>query len=153
MKTCVMCKGRLEAVTVGEVIDVDGHAFAARIPAARCTSCRETFIGAEDLAAFETAVAVRLADAGASSPGAFRFMRKAVGLKASDLAALLDVTAETMSRWENGKLPIPRAPAALLGAMVRDAAEGRTVTRDALARLGNPRKLGKRVRVTVKGAA
>jgi DNA-binding transcriptional regulator YiaG len=32
-----------------------------------------------------------------------RFLRKAIGMRAADLARFLDVTAETMSRWENDR--------------------------------------------------
>lgn len=35
-----------------------------------------------------------------------KFLRKAMGMSAKDLGELLEVTQETMSRWENDKLPI-----------------------------------------------
>jgi DNA-binding transcriptional regulator YiaG len=35
-----------------------------------------------------------------------KFLRRAMGLKATDLADYLDVTPETLSRWENSKEPI-----------------------------------------------
>jgi DNA-binding transcriptional regulator YiaG len=37
-----------------------------------------------------------------------KFARKAMGLRQPDLAALLDVAPETVSRWENDKDPIRR---------------------------------------------
>lgn len=37
-----------------------------------------------------------------------RFARKAMGLRQPDLAALLDVATETVSRWETGADPIRR---------------------------------------------
>jgi DNA-binding transcriptional regulator YiaG len=37
-----------------------------------------------------------------------RFARKAMGLRQPDLAALLDVATETVSRWETGTEPIRR---------------------------------------------
>jgi DNA-binding transcriptional regulator YiaG len=40
--------------------------------------------------------------------GELRFARKAMGLKQPELAALLDVATETVSRWETNKDPIRR---------------------------------------------
>jgi DNA-binding transcriptional regulator YiaG len=40
--------------------------------------------------------------------GELRFARKAIGLKQPELAALLDVATETVSRWETGADPIRR---------------------------------------------
>lgn len=40
--------------------------------------------------------------------GELRFARKAMGLKQPELAALLDVATETVSRWETDKDPIRR---------------------------------------------
>lgn len=39
-----------------------------------------------------------------------RFMRKAIGLKAVELASFLDVVPETLSRWENGREVITANP-------------------------------------------
>lgn len=153
MKTCAICKGRLETAAVDEAIKVDGHVFAAQLPAQRCTKCGETFVTAEAMGQFELAVAAHLAAAGANTHEAFRFMRKTLGLKGTELAALLDVTPETMSRWEGGKVAVPRSPAALLAAMVEDAVHGRTTTRDHLSRMQQPARLGDTVRVSISGAA
>lgn len=153
MKTCAICKGRLEAAAVDESIKVDGHVFAAQLQAQRCTQCGETFVTADAMGLFELAVAAHLAAAGASSHEAFRFMRKALGLKGTELAALLDVTPETMSRWEGGKVPVPRSPAALLAAMVEDAAHGRTTMRDHLSRMQQPARLDDTVRLSIPHAA
>jgi DNA-binding transcriptional regulator YiaG len=40
--------------------------------------------------------------------GELRFARKAMGLRQPELAALLDVATETVSRWETGADPIRR---------------------------------------------
>jgi DNA-binding transcriptional regulator YiaG len=84
----------------------------------------------ELLEAFELDVAGELARHGEASSEAFGFMRRAMGVRAVDLAKLLDVTPETVSRWEHGRQPIDRGAAALLLAMVVDRVEGRTTTND-----------------------
>ena len=97
----------------------------------------------------ELAVAREFADVGVDTGEAFRRMRKALGLRATDLAQLLDLTPETISHWETGKVVINRAAFVALGAMVQDAIDGRTTTRDRLAALGKrryPRALSPRPR-------
>ena len=153
MKLCAICKGKLETAVVDESIKVDGHVFAAQLPAQRCTKCGETFMKAEAIGLFELAIASHLAAAGAGSHEAFRFMRKTLGVKAAELAILLDVSAETVSRWESGKVPVPRSSTALLASMVEDATLGRTTTRDHLQRLQKPAQLGNTVRVSINAAA
>ncbi len=66
----------------------------------------ETYLDWKVLAKLDLAAAQWLADAGARSPETFRFMRKTLGLRAADLAELLDVAPETVSRWERGVLPV-----------------------------------------------
>lgn len=153
LKLCAVCRGPLEPALVEDTIKVDGHTFAAQLPAQRCTKCSETYLTADAVGQFELAVALRLADAGAGSGDGFRFMRKALGLKSVELAGLLDVAAETMSRWESGKLTVPRSSAALLTAMVHDTVDGKTTTRDQLSRLQKPARLGNTVNVTITQAA
>jgi putative transcriptional regulator len=43
-----------------------------------------------------------------------RFLRHELGMSQDTLARLLDVTEQTVRRWEQGKLPIPRAADAIL---------------------------------------
>ena len=148
MKRCYECKsGKLVAVTVEIDRAVAGHTFKAAVPAVRCATCGEETYAGEDLAAFEVAIAGELARHGVVSAEAFSFMRRAIGLMARDLAELLDVAPETVSRWEHGKLPLERCPFALLSAMVLDTLEGRTTTLDRLKALLKPEPLPKLVRL------
>jgi transcriptional regulator with XRE-family HTH domain len=75
---------------------------------------------------------------GPATGEAFRFMRKVLGIPAIELAELLDVAPETVSRWENGKLPIERRALALLASMVLDRVEGVTTTLERLRSLRDP---------------
>jgi DNA-binding transcriptional regulator YiaG len=89
--------------------------------------------------AFDLAVSRELGGRAVCTGEALRFMRSALGLRAADLARLLDVTPETMSHWETGKAPVPRSAFAVVAALVDDAAEGRTATRARLERLASSR--------------
>jgi DNA-binding transcriptional regulator YiaG len=44
----------------------------------------------------------------AGEPEVIRYARKAAGLTQVELAGILEVTAETISRWENGAEPFKR---------------------------------------------
>ncbi len=108
-----------ETVLVGEL------RFIAQLPAMVCPGCGEDLVSAETLRGLERGVAEALARDGARTPEAFRYMRKAIGLKAMDVAELLDVTPETVSRWENGERQPETRAAKLLGILVIDHSAGR----------------------------
>jgi putative zinc finger/helix-turn-helix YgiT family protein len=116
-----------------------GFAASVGVPGRQCTKCKETYVAGSVKHDFELAVARELANLGVHAGEAIRHMRKALGLRASDLAQLLDLTPETISHWETGKVRINRAAFVALGAMIQDASEGRTTTRDRLATLGDER--------------
>jgi DNA-binding transcriptional regulator YiaG len=72
-----------------------------------------------ELAGYERRAAKTvLLDVPAVEGDVLKFARKALGLKQVELAAILDVTAETISRWETGadsfKRPVQLAYAQLL---------------------------------------
>ncbi len=71
-------------------------------------------------------------------------MRKVLGLRATDLGDLLDIAPETISRWENGAIPVEARAFVLLGALVTDRINGRTDTADRLHALRSPKKPPKR---------
>jgi DNA-binding transcriptional regulator YiaG len=126
---------------------VAGRTFKSAIPAIKCAECGEETYAGPDLAAFDLAVAGELASHGVATGEAFSFMRRALGMKALELAELLDVSPETVSRWEHGKLPLERGPVALLTAMVLDRVADTTTTVDRLRALRKPRRLPKLVRL------
>jgi putative zinc finger/helix-turn-helix YgiT family protein len=126
---------------------VDGRKLKAELAAEVCAKCGEAIVAIDELDRFAVAVAVALARAGARSGDAIRAMRKGIGLSATALADLLDVSMETISRWEHGDRDAPRATVALLEAMVLDHAAGTTATIDRLRALRTGPRLAKVVRV------
>ena len=101
--------------------EFDGQTFAADVPATKCDTCGEVLISGPGLVAFDRAVTVRLAHSGKVGPRGFRWLRGAAGLEAKRLAGLLDVTAGTVSRWENGKQTLDRRAIALVCALALQA--------------------------------
>jgi DNA-binding XRE family transcriptional regulator len=108
-------------------------------PAHRCVACGDVQIAGTVLARAQLAVGRELADRGVHDGEALRHMRKALEIRAVDLARLLDVTPETISHWETGRALPARAAFAAVAAMVEDALEGRTATRDRLSVLADGR--------------
>ena len=153
MKRCTHCDkgGVLASRTAENSREVGGHLFVAFLPAQACTACDKLYFDNNVLERFELHVAGKLADAGVSTGPAFRFMRKSLGMRATDLAALLDVSAETISRWETEKRAVDRGALALVGALVRDNLEGRTSTLEQLRALREPRPLAKTIQLDLSG--
>lgn len=140
-RKCPTCRaGQLTDGTTEHTAKVGARTFVATLPARLCANCDEAIIGAEHLRAFERALERALVDVGADDGAALRYVRKGAGLTGVELARLLGVAAETVSRWENGAQTPDRATVALLGALALDALDGRTTTRDRLDALARPRE-------------
>ncbi len=148
-RRCPHCQsaGRWVEKVLDASREVSGHRFVAPLPAKECSACSHAQFDVESERRFALAVARILADSGLATGEAFRFMRKAIGMRATELAELLDLAPETISRWETEKRAVDRGALALMGNLVRDRLDGRTTTLDGLRALRSPRKLGATVRV------
>lgn len=111
-KVCPICeRGTLrahrETVTrLGVELEVIGE---------RCSACGETLVSNDEATRQELALAAGLVARGVRAGNEFKLVRKAAGLMATEVAELLDVRPETVSRWERGEVEIPRAVAFALG--------------------------------------
>lgn len=153
MKRCAICKAKAVRVTAPDTLDVGEQTFRADVPAWKCTSCGEVFYPSESVRSFEFSVADVLAQSGASSGEAFRFMRKVLGLRANELADLLGVVPDTISRWEKGKRPVDRGAMLTLGSLVDDQFRGRSTTLERLTALQKPARAAKSVRIELRHVA
>ena len=145
---CRKCGGRkFHRKKRTSTFTVDGTTFRVGVPMRVCDNCGERNIAGADLQVAELKVAARLAKAGKISPDSFRFLRQALGLRSQELAQLLDVALESVSRWENGRRALDRSAWVLLATMVLEANDGSRATRDRLAALREPTPLPKTVRV------
>jgi putative zinc finger/helix-turn-helix YgiT family protein len=135
---CVECGEReFEEKRKTETIEAADMKFAAEVPVDVCAKCGHEYLHGPAMVEFERRVAVELARRGAPMPETFRRLRKALGLRAADLAALLEVRPETISRWENGQTEVDWPSYLLTWWMVEDLLEGRSDTMD---KLKAPRK-------------
>src|SRR5262245_61115730 len=120
---CAACKGRLKVAKIELRREIAGRVFTATVRGLQCGACGETYTEGSDGERFDLAVANALMSAEPTGE-AFRFLRKMAGLRAADLAPLLGVTGDTISRWETGKRPVDRVAFALVGLLVQDQATG-----------------------------
>jgi hypothetical protein len=120
-------------------------------PQTRCAQCGEML--AEPLPEdVDLACARLLADLGSATGGAFRYLRRSLRFKATDVATLLRVRPETISRWENSNRQVDRAAWLALAAIVDDRIQDRRTTEDRIRATDHPTIPANPVRV-VAGVA
>lgn len=140
-RRCPSCKQSDLVEGIGrEEIQVGGHLFEAELAVRRCDSCGEVVIKLDDWGKFEREIAGWFARTGVLSGEVFRFMRKAAGLRAKELAELLDVTPETISRWEKEHRQPDRKAMMVLGDLVLDRLRGEETALNRLRALGKERQ-------------
>lgn len=113
----VMCEGETVLTTT-----VSGMRFDDTVAAKVCfaDACGEAIVDCEVLVRSELWVASELSRHGVRTGEAFKFMRKALGLRGTDLADLFDVTSDTVSRWERGATGLDVLPFVMLGILVEE---------------------------------
>lgn len=146
MRRCKKCEKGKRAGAQRYEIELGRRTFEGEVRGWRCRVCGERYHDGPDLEHFDQLVARWLAENGFETGAEFKFMRKAAGIRAADLAEWMGVTPETVSHWETGKHPSDVTTRALLAAIVLDALGGKTATRDRLDAQRSPARR-KRIRV------
>lgn len=113
-------------------VSVGGVLFVAQLPVVSSASGAHEGWLDETLERHDVAIGAWLVEHGARTGDSLRWLRKTLGMKAIELAEVLGVTAETISRWENDRLEVDPIAWVVIGAIVRDHAAGETHTVDAL---------------------
>lgn len=149
MQSCAQCGGAITRTKKEQARLVLGSTFLVRAPAFACRSCRAVFTPGEILTRVDLEVATVLAMRGLVNGESLRFMRKALGLRAFELAALLDVTAETMSRWEHDQRGVDLSAWIVVGGVVLERAGRPTETLRRLLATKKPVKLPKTIKLSL----
>jgi DNA-binding XRE family transcriptional regulator len=102
------------------------------VSAIKCGGCGEVFLNGPDLGRAELLAGGEAMARGLRDGGTFKFIRKALGLRASELGDLLDVSPETISRWENSHRAAERSVWNTLADLVSDKLHGKKTTLDRL---------------------
>jgi DNA-binding transcriptional regulator YiaG len=146
---CVQCGHvGLKHTTANHEVRVGDHVVRGVLPAEACPKCKEVYVGGEAMERLELQVAADVARSGNVSGASFRFLRKALGLQAKDMQAVIGTPAETISRWEKGARDVDRFAWITLATMVIDKAEDRAPsTRDVAKATMEPKPFPKLVRV------
>lgn len=136
---CESCDSNNAKITqvVHETV-VGEHVFKSRVNAIECPKCGELVAG-DELARAEFEVASELVVCGIVNKESFRFLRSVLDMNGRQTAELLNVTPETVSRWESGARELEWLAWAHLAAMVRDKADGRHDTAEQLRAMRSPR--------------
>lgn len=118
---CVVCGGRMR-------VTGDTHQYQecglrgvtlVGVIVRQCDKCGEHEVAIPNLEGLHRAIARSLAQRHSALLGPeVRFLRKWLGHSGQDFAALMGVTAETVSRWENGKRVLPSVADRALRLMV-----------------------------------
>lgn len=151
VRTCAHCEGVVARTKREHSWAVGGTSFVARVDAGSCKRCRALFLPGRALARIELEIACVIARHAPPTGESLRFLRKALGIHAVSLASLLQVTAETLSRWECGQRRVDANAWITVGSLVLEKAGKLAATRDRLEALGKPVALPAVVRVDVDG--
>jgi DNA-binding transcriptional regulator YiaG len=132
--------------------EISGRMFTATLPARVCPTCGEKMVAYEDIHPVDLEAAAVLAREGPSDGASFKFMRTVLRMKAADLAGLLDVTPESISKWENARTPVRRAAWMVLAELVLDEVGrgARTPVLERLERLVTGKRVQKHVRIATE---
>jgi putative zinc finger/helix-turn-helix YgiT family protein len=130
---CAQCgNAKFRRATEKHYVNVAKTRFVADLPVTVCRKCGESYMEHKILSDFERRVARHLAENGPATGETFRFMRKAIGLPALEVAKLLGTTPETVSRWESGTHRPDAGTWTTLGSLVLDELGGRSDVRKRL---------------------
>jgi hypothetical protein len=154
MARCGRCEaGRMIEVTTDRSLEVGGYRFSAELPAERCDACGDLLLSPDALERFELLAASELAGAGIRSGEAFAFMRRALGVPADELAALLDVPTSELARWDGSEF-VYKSAVEIVAGLVRAKLDGRepravepASAEDLLLAYRSPRPIAKAVRL------
>jgi DNA-binding transcriptional regulator YiaG len=99
----------------------------------KCSSCGELVFAYDEQAHNDRATAAALVKRGVRTGVDFKFVRKMADFKATEIAELLGVRPETVSRWERGEVDLPKMAAFAIGELY----ERPRVTREKLEALAS----------------
>lgn len=125
---CDMCGAQMKSGRENYLYDESGldSVTLMNVEVRRCPECGEYEVDIPNIDALHRLIARGVASKGSRLvPQEIRFLRKYLGFSGADFAKTLDVTPETVSRWETGKKQMsPVAERALrLMIFVRDPIE------------------------------
>ena len=130
MDKCIECGTAMVPSEYLATRTISGCKFERLIPSSACPECGWECIGSAAAKEVSLWISKEFALHGPATGKAFRHMRKTLGMPAIEVAKLLELTPETVSRWESGARPVNHHAFILLGSLVLDRLRGETTTID-----------------------
>lgn len=119
MTKCYKCGGETKPKEVNWTVNFGGHDIVHPVMADVCRECGEWTLSAQDVERLELQSAIQALGGFLLTGPILREVRKALGLKQTELAEKLGVAWETVSRWESEKRPMELwVKAALMGLVI-----------------------------------
>ena len=132
MKRCLSCR-TADLRETKEAVEVrvpwSPEPLLVRVTGVSAIRWGESFLSGPDLDRAKLLAGAEAMARGLRDGGTFKFIRKALGLRAADLADLLDVSPETISRWENSHRTAERSVWNTLADLVSDRLLGTRTSR------------------------
>jgi hypothetical protein len=119
---CPACgSDRSTMTSTRDTRSVAGVAFSASLPAWRCCECAHCVVDDHVSRAFDRAIAVDIAQRGPTSGDTFRFLRASLTLASTELAAILEIDAAVLRRWEEDAPNVERVAWLVVAGLVLES--------------------------------
>jgi len=127
-KKCAFCGATARYQKIDHEEMVGAVKVVVPVMAYGCETCGEDDLTLNQLASLQQqAVQTALLDLPRIDGPTFRCARKAIGVTQAALARFMDVSPETVSRWESGATPVSRSAQLMLLSAVMLVREGRSL--------------------------
>lgn len=126
---CPACESdRARMTSTRRTQTVAGVAFSATLPAWRCLDCGHVVVDDYVSRAFDRGIAVDIAQRGPTSGETFRFLRARLSLPSQELAAILEVDAALLRRWEGDASNVERVAWLVVAGLVLESIDASAST-------------------------
>lgn len=150
---CVECGGAMRVASRTHQYAESGlpNVILRGVEVRKCAKCDTQEVGIPNIAGLHACLArLIVGRSSAMTRQEFRFLRQFLGHSSQDFAKLLRVTPETVSRWQTGRLAIPRPVELLVRLLVARSQPRIDYTNEMLAKLrpqpSHPPRLAVRLR-------
>ena len=126
--TCAKCETLMRRVTRTKRVPVAGVEFEVTLPVYECPKDESWIVPPEAHREMDRQVLQTIATHGPATGKTLKFLRGALKMKATELAVLVNVVPETLSRWETEAKPVSPLVWVTVAAMALDKLANRSTT-------------------------
>lgn len=126
--TCTKCGSAMKFSARTDEVPVAGVTFSVSWEVWVCPKDGTWIVPPETHAEFDRKALRTIASQGPATGTTLRYLRGALKMKGAELAALIKVQPETLSRWETGAQPVNPLAWVTVASMALDHLDGRATT-------------------------